>query len=51
MNYAIEVLEDAKESEERYLFDVLSKEMKQIYESNIEDLELAIHNLKMLDNI
>jgi len=48
MNYAIETLENELESEIIVLREV-SKHLKKSIQKNIDDLELAIHNLKMLE--
>lgn len=49
MNYAINLLEDSLETEQRTLEAMIDPNMKRIIKDNVDDLELAIHNLKMLE--
>ena len=49
MNYAINVLEEDLENQERLLSNCVTDVMKKVYKSDIDDLKLAIHNLKMLE--
>ena len=48
-NYAIEILEQKLEDEKALYDKCVTSEMKRVYESDIEDLQTAIHNLKMLE--
>ncbi len=48
MNYAIEILESQLDAE-KYTKTVIKGSFKNIIQENIDDLELAIHNLKMLE--
>ena len=48
MSYSIEILENELENEESSLVNCTTKQMTRIYLENIDDLKLAIHNLKQL---
>lgn len=51
MKYSIEVLEIRLSYLTHHLKTVVTKEMKKEYIEQKEDIELAIHNLKMLKSI